>query len=53
MTVTNRPGASNRVQIRQITNAAARAMTNLNVGKTQVVTLPLTLPTNAPAAAKP
>lgn len=42
---TNRPATNRNVQIRPMTNAAARAVTN--------VTLPLTLPTNPPAAAKP
>jgi outer membrane protein assembly factor BamD (BamD/ComL family) len=49
---TNRAG-TNRVQIRPLTNTMQRPATNLNVSKTQVVTLPLTLPTNPPVATKP
>jgi len=49
---TNR-ASTNRIQIRPMTNTMLPPATNLNAGKTQVVTLPLTLPTNPPVAAKP
>ena len=50
---TNRP-PTNRVQIRPMTNVMQRPATNVPpTGTTQVVNIPLTTPTNPPAAAKP
>jgi tetratricopeptide (TPR) repeat protein len=50
---TNRP-PTNRVQIRPMTNTMQRSATNAPLTmKTQIVNIPLTTPTNPPAAAKP
>jgi TolA-binding protein len=49
---TNRP-TTNRIQVRPMTNTTQIPATNVTVSKTQVVNLPLTLPTNSASAAKP
>lgn len=50
---TNRPPATNRIQLLPQTNTTQRPATNATLTQTQVVKLPVNLPTNSAAAAKP
>ena len=50
---TNRPNTNRTIQIRPMTNTMQRPSTNLNAGSAPLTTLPSSLPTNPPVAAKP